>query len=324
MRVVHAEELRSLCKQGLIIRDQFRPGNCEGITYSLTLGSRVQSISRTEPRYRQIEGTLVLAPGEAVNVEINEKFNFADENGVPRYFGIILAGARLLAGGVLHPATLIDPGFRHTTTLTLINLRNFPSRAFRPGSDTIAKLIVVEFAKDEIPPGWEETPAYRQSGPDDLPVLWADFHMMPEWSPTRGATVSALEQVYESFGPPFDVLAAHIFEHRRLLSDREGGGILLSNVLGALREEDSRIERMLDFLTRRVEAIERDQTEIDVKAGTALSGLGELKDERLAERDRSLRDRAEGRRYWITTVVAVLAAIVGAVVTIVLSHFWLH
>lgn len=324
MRVVNAEELKSLNKRGLIIRDQFRPGNCEGISYSLTLGPRVQSISRTEQTYRHIEGALVLAPGEAVNVEINEKFNFTDEDGAPRYFGIILAGARLLAGGVLHPATFIDPGFRHTTTLTLINLRNFPSRSFRPGSDTIAKLIVVEFASNEMPLGWEETPAYRQSGPDELPVLWADFHMMPIWSPTRGATISGLEEVYESCGPPFDVLAAHMLEQRKLLADREGRGIVLSDALRSLRDEDSRIEGLIDFVMRRVEVIERGQVEVEAKAATALSGVGDLKTTQLAEHDRSIRERLEGRRYWITIIVAVLAAILGAVVTIVLNHFWLH
>lgn len=324
MRIVQADEIEYLSKQGLIIRDQFRSGNCEGIGYGLTLGPRVQSISRTEEAYRRIEGVLVLAPSEAVNVEVNEKFNLVDRDGVPRYFGLVVSGARLLAGGVAHPATYIDAGFRRTASLTLINLRNFPSRAFRPGSDIIAKLIVIELSQDEIPPDWEETPAYRQSGPDDLPVLWPDFHLMPGRPVSQNMDTSVLQEIAEYSGYPFDVLAMNVLTHQRLLHRRDGEEINLEDSFSLLRGAESSINRTVEFLMRRVDAVEREYAKVEGKAVSALSIVEDLKEARFADRDRRTRDKMEGRRFWVTTIVAVLSAVIGAILTIILSHFWLH
>jgi deoxycytidine triphosphate deaminase len=324
MRILRGEDIRELGTRGIIIRERFRPGNCEGITYNLTLGSRVQSISKTEQGYKKIEGALVLDPSESVNVEINEKFKFADMEGRPRYFGLILASARLLAGGVSHPATVIDPGFSHTTTLTLINLRNFPSRSFRPGSDPIAKLIVVELDPDEVPSGWEETPAYMQSGPDDLPVLWSDFHLMPAWRPVLAPSLNLLEDLGESYGPPFDVIGSHLLEQRRLMYEDDGSPISSAALRRALREQDVSLTRAFAFASQRIDALERFQRELDSRSNIALSGITELQESRISEKARLQEDHRDSRRYWITIIIALVAAVLGAAVSILFSHFGIH
>ena len=324
MRIIRGEEIRELGAQGLLIRDRFRADNCEGVSYSLTLGPRYQSISKTEQAYRKISGTLTLEPSEAVNVEINEKFNFVDAEGRPRYFGIIVANARLLAGGVSHPATMIDPGFRHTTTLTLLNLRNFPSRPFRPGSDKIAKLIVIELGLEELPSGWEETPAYMQSGPDDLPVLWSDFHMMPTWQPMHEASLEALREVGQRYGPPFDVLQSHILEHRKGIYAKDGSLLSIAEVVKSVRDDAASFSKTTDFLSHRIDALERAQSELSARISTAAADVAEVQRAQLADESQVRQERRDTRRYWLSVTVAVIAAIIGAAVTVLFSYFGIH
>jgi deoxycytidine triphosphate deaminase len=324
MRILRGEEIRELGAQGLLIRDRFRAGNCEGVSYNLTLGPRYQSITKTEQGYRQISGALTLEPSEAVNVEINEKFNFVDARGRPRYFGVVIANARLLAGGVSHPATMIDPGFRHTTTLTLLNLRNFPSRPFRPGADKIAKLIIIELGLEELPSGWEETPAYMQSGPDDLPVLWSDFHMMPTWQPTNEAVLNALRAVGPRYGPPFDILQSHLLEHRKGLYSEDGSLLSLAGITKTVREDAASFSKTADFLSHRIEALERAQGELSTRISAAAADVAEVQHAQLAEKSQVRQEHRDTRRYWINVIVAIVAAVIGAAVTLLFSFFGVH
>jgi deoxycytidine triphosphate deaminase len=327
MRVLRGEEISQLGEQGLLIRENFRAAYCEGVSYSLTLGSRFQSISKSTARdrnYQTIDGLLTLDPSEAVNVEINEKFNFVDRDGNPRYFGIILANARLLAGGVSHPATMMDPGFRGTTTLTLVNLRNFPSRSFRPGSDKIAKLIVVEVGADEFPRAWEETPAYLQSGPNEPPVLWGEFHMNAPWQPSQQANVNDLRSLGAVHGPPFDVIESHLLEQRKMLHAEDGSPLHLTTVVNKVREDAESVSRSIAFITHRVETLERAQGDLTAKVSAASSGLSELQNASLTEKTQLRQEKRETRRYWVNITVAIIAAVIGAVVTVLFSYFGIH
>jgi deoxycytidine triphosphate deaminase len=324
MRILRGEDIKRLGAEGIIIREKFRSANCEGVSYNLTLGNRVQSISRTEQGYRAIQGALVLGPSESVNVEINEKFNFADKEGRPRYFGLILASARLLAGGVSHPATIIDPGARHATTLTLVNLRNFPSRSFRPGSDSIAKLVVIDLGLEELPVAWDATPAYAQAGAEELPVLWSDFHLMPKWAPILRPEAAELEGLASTYGPPFDILASYISQYLDQLVDDAGRPISVRELVRSFNYGNDRQDELRDLLARRIEALERDQATVDARVSGVAKSLAELYEARLADRAKASEERRESRRYFVATLVAIGAAILGAVATVLLSRYVFH
>nr|MDT0658497.1 hypothetical protein [Micromonospora sp. DSM 115978] len=313
VRILRAREISALAAQGILIRDQFRPKHCEGVTYSLTLGSRVQSITRTERSYRKIDGALVLEPRESVNVEINEKFNFLDGKGRPAYCGLVIAGAKLLAGGVSHPATFIDPGFQHTTTLTLVNLRNHPSRSFRPGSDYIAKLIVFSLTTAEIPEGWEATSAYRQSGPDDLPVLWSDSHLLASWTP-RGADPAALSAVPQ-LGPPYDLLASHLLEQRDLLVDDTGQQRSVRDVNREIITLNRELTHVTDTTSRQLALLDRAQKDLAARVAGQDSELANMRRASQEESLRRQRERTDASRYRGNLIIAVVSAIVGALVS---------
>jgi hypothetical protein len=286
----------------------------------------MQSITSGEATYRPIDGTLVLGPREAVNVEINEKFRFTDENGRPVYCGLIIAGARLLAGGVSHPTTAIDPGFSHTTTLTLENLRNFPSRAFRPGADRIAKLLVLKLDQDEMPTdGWEETPAYLQSGPEEPPALWADFHMLPGWTPVLDATINQLDDL-RRHGPPFDVLAAHLREHRKQLFGDDGVKRTIASAVNRVGKRADTATEAIQITNRIVEVIKEAQDDLGQRLGGIADTVADIQKWRHAEQERhgaeleaARRGMIDSRRHWVIVLVTFAAAVLGSVLSIWLT-----
>ncbi|MDX6683171.1 MAG: hypothetical protein QOG94_3210 [Solirubrobacteraceae bacterium] len=313
MRIVNAAEIEELAGKGLVIRANFRRQNCDGLFYHLTLGSHVQSVSAGEATYREVDGLLRLGPGEVVNVEINEKFCLADAKGAPIYWGLIIAGARLLAGGVSHPATAIDPGFQHTTTLTLENLRNFPSQPFRVGQERIAKLLVLELARNELPEAWEETPAYSQSGPEEPPSVWPDVHLYPTWRPGATTTSKQLDELPE-LGPPFDVITAHLAEHRRLLSagldDQPSLPARVSELVSdatSVRTAMEEVRAEAGRMTRQVAEIEEDVKELE-------SAFKDAEAKYRRESDARQSSLRESRRYWVLLLVTIATALGGGAV----------
>lgn len=312
MRIVSAHEIGELAQRGLIIREHFRPQNCDGLFYLLTLGRNVQSISKGKARYETIDGLLELGPFESMNVEINERLCFKDAEGAPVYWGLILAGARLLASGVSHPATAVDPGFDGTTTLTLQNLRNFPSQSFRPGQDRIAKLLVVELEPSEVPDGWEPTPAYLDSGRDAPPTTWGDVHLFPRWLPQTAAHQSQLEELYE-LGPPFDVVAAHIAEQRSLLSIGEGEGLSLPGQVAALTTNAASLRASLDDAQVQASRMSSDIAEIQQDVDSLKAFRSQEIERRGAALDQQRLSWIETRRNRVIVIVTIVTALAGAI-----------
>lgn len=315
MRILTGNEIRRLAEQGEIFRANFNSKNCETAFYSLTLGQKVQSVTRREPHFRELREPLILGPGEVMNVEIHERFNFNDSTGQARYAGLIVSRARLLAGGISHPPTAVDPGATRATYLTLINHTSFPGPRMFPGSDKIAKMLIFAYSgEEEIPESWEPTAPYSMVGPEEMPQFWP---LSPEpWTPATSFDVSDIAALRERFGAPFDIIAlgiSHVYEATVVNRTSES----------ALRTTQTEIQQTLTEFRDRLRTLDG---RIDKLSEDVAFSKGEVSTwlrTRLEDAERRV-DRKEGDKQfrlnlWAAIFISLLSAVVG-----VLLALWLQ
>lgn len=245
MRVLTGKEIAARAAKGEIFRANFVPSHCDTMFYSLTLGYLAQSVSRRQVEFARMGSGVVIGPGEVVNVELHERLNLRDEDGHPRYGGLIVAQARLLAAGISHPATVADPGSTRATYLTLINHTNFPGPRLLPGRSKIAKMIVFMYEEGEdLPDAWAPTEPYVEVGEDEMPHLWAP--RTEAWLPARELQPHDLDDLRENYGPPYDIIAAALRE----LGSRQD---VLSREVSLGREQVDVAVRQADYLGQRLQ-----------------------------------------------------------------------
>lgn len=226
--------------------------------YNLTLGYLVQSVSRREPEFAKITDPLVIGPGQVVNVELNERFNFNDGDGRPRYGGLIVSRARLLAAGISHPPTVVDPGSTRATYLTMINHTNFLGPRMDPGRFKIAKMVIFAYEdSEELPEPWQPTEPYELVSEEEMPRFWPP--QIEPWRPVRRIDEHDLESLREGYGPPFDIVS-----------------VALSNLeqrLEGLRTEVTDTRRVFDTAYRGIEYQQRrlDDMQRELEAAADLS-----------------------------------------------------
>lgn len=311
MHILTGPEIEELASKGILFRSGFKKSHCETMFYSLTLGHRVQSVTKNEHEFRKLKEPLIIGPRETVNVEILEKFRFADEQGRPRYGGLIVSIARMLAGGIAHPATVVDPGFDRATYLTLVNLRSYPGPRMFPGRDKIAKMIIFAFETGEqIPPPWETTPAYELVSQDELPVFWAS--PAEPWQPARQTTRQDLERLID-WGTPYDHIAVALLEHSKAMDDFQAKMHSVEGAIAGLRETFAAQEKQLLVAT----------TKLDKMAEDLARTQGEVAvwyQQRMEQAERQVDRRSAERQFqqsiWISAIIAVVSAIIGGLTAI--------
>lgn len=318
MRLVPAAELTEFANRGIVFSDNFSKANCDGLLYEVRLGRKWQSVTTNQEQFQTIDGLYHLRPREVVNVEVFERFNLNDEAGRPVFGAFVISSARHLAGGLSHHTTLIDPGFKGTASITLENMRNFPTRAFRPGQDSVAKLLVFEMDPDEVPESWEATSAFVGIGPSELPRFWSDIHLSKPWVPVHSAHQDQLDELSLQ-GPPFDVIAAQLRRANAALGLNGGSGDSRVVVIEeTVRESTLAIRDLVSDSVRnvaRVNALEDASLEVRERVSDIEGALR-------ADRSEKVSTKRESRRFWIMVSVTLLAALVGAVVGSVLT-LWL-
>jgi hypothetical protein len=307
VRILTGKEIHQLAESGQIFRANFNHHHCETMFYSLTLGRQVQSVTKRDQTFRELDGPLVLSPGEVMNVEIHERFNFNDAEGRPRYGGLIVSRARLLAGGISHPPTAVDPGATRATYLTLINHTNFPGPRMFPGTEKIAKMIVFEFGLENIPDAWELTPPYALVSEEEMPQFWP---LSPEpWSPAITIDLATLADLRHSHGPPFDILASSTLE---IVERLDAVATKLDGVVAVAQRNDEAIESINGRLSS-----------LDMRVGVAMQDVaftkGEVQswlDARLQAAEQVAVAKTERTRFninlWVLVIVTLFSAIVGA------------
>jgi hypothetical protein len=89
--------------------------------------------------------------------------------------------------------------------------------------------------------------------------------------------------------------------------DRYGAPRVTLESLEALREEDRRLERSVQLLSKGLELVEMSQRELSDKVADGLTGLAETLRSCRAETDRIRREGIERRRYWLNIVIVLIS-----------------
>jgi deoxycytidine triphosphate deaminase len=134
----------------------FDPSKLSGCSYDLRAGKPLRS--RNRGRVFDISSNpYEIESGECVTVETLEVLDFSD----PLLFGFVVNKHAVLARGLSHPITKVDPGFQGPLALTLFNQGGIaePIRYEQP----IAALVLLPLSA--IPSriyGTSQTPSHRQ------------------------------------------------------------------------------------------------------------------------------------------------------------------
>lgn len=130
--------------------------NLSGNSYDLRVGRLLSSRNRSST-FEIYNKSYFIESGEVVTINTLEKINFFSMLSA----GIICNKHSILAKGLFHPITTIDPGFNDILAVTFINLGN--TRYEIKYGDKIAKLLVYPLHK--LPTniyGKTQKPSYRE------------------------------------------------------------------------------------------------------------------------------------------------------------------
>jgi deoxycytidine triphosphate deaminase len=137
-------EIERLAAEGRLILP-FDPDLLSGCAYDLRVGSELRSRNR-QGRFDLARSPYVIGSGECVTVRTLEVIDLRDpfllDGDIPAYmFAMILNKHTILATGLFHPATSVDPGFRERLALSLTNIG--PIGYSISCGDRIAKVVFV-------------------------------------------------------------------------------------------------------------------------------------------------------------------------------------
>lgn len=312
MRILTGDEISRLAREGILFRKNFRESHCETMFYSLTLGHMVQSITRNEPTFHRLDAPLVMGPREAINAEIFERFHFLDSAGAPRYGGLIVARARMLAAGISHPATAVDPGANRATYLTLINHRSFPGPRLYPGKDKIAKMIIFQYEDhEELPQHWIPTEAYDLADEDEMPVFWPS--PAEPWEAATQVTADDLRRLRTDYGAPYDQIACALEASIRT-EDR-------------LSDEIAHLSQTVKLHTVLSETLKDSVAALEAKADKLNSDVSFVRGEastwsmnRVSTAEKELEKRVTRGRFILEIVFGFVIAVVAAALTILVTN----
>lgn len=188
-------EIERLVKEKEIIFP-FDPNLLSGCTYDLRAGAHLSSRNRLR-RFDLSKGEYVIESGECVTIHSLETINFRE---VP-IFGSIGNKHTILAKGLFHPSTTIDPGFKGPLALTFINMGNVRYKVSM--GDRIAKLELVQLADepDRIY-GENQRPSHREGSTDIALIVDSPEHRDDD---------DELEKMY---GAPVAKLYSYLREYR--------------------------------------------------------------------------------------------------------------
>ncbi len=325
MHILTGVEIAGLAKKGLLFYRGFKEAHCETMFYSLTLGYKIQSVTKNETTFHEVKEQLVIGPQEVVNVEVLEHFNFSDEQGLPRYGGLIVASAGLLSVGIFHPSTVVDPGFNRKTYLTLANLRSYPGPRMIPCRDKIAKIMIFEYDPHELLPlGWEVTPSYQGVGQDELPIFYAPD--AAPWQPAQQASPQELKKIID-LGIPYDQLAVALLDHDQKLNTLYSHTVFLettfkelTEAVGEQKNQLFKVESKLDHITARMDYLNND-------INATREDLQTWRQTYIEEVNRKQDRKIERLRFqwntWLNFIVAIVAAIIGILGTVLVAQ-WLR
>jgi deoxycytidine triphosphate deaminase len=152
-------ELEQLVKDFAVIAP-FAPELLSGCSYDLRIGKPIRSRNRSRV-FDLSKGDFSIESGETVTFETMEILDFSR---VP-LFGFIVNKHSVLAKGLAHPITKVDPGFHGPLAITLFNHGN-KAETIQYGQPLVSLVMMVPSGKVERIYGVSQRPSYREGSLD--------------------------------------------------------------------------------------------------------------------------------------------------------------
>jgi deoxycytidine triphosphate deaminase len=115
----------------------FEPDMLSGCSYDLRLGSEIRSRNRKQKfELSQERNEFHIEAGECITFQTLEELNFRE----PPLFGFVVNKHTMLARGIVHPTTKIDPGFKGSLAVTIFN-QGGPAEKIKFGQPMAALIV---------------------------------------------------------------------------------------------------------------------------------------------------------------------------------------
>ena len=157
-------EISKFAEEGRVI-SEFDPAMLSGCSYDLRVGRVVRSRNRGRPHDLK-KGDFQFESGECITFETLETIDFDN----PLLFGFVVNKHSVLAKGLVHPITKVDPGFKGPLAITIFNWGNI-SEPIRYGQPLVSLVIYPVIARPERIYGSTQAPSYRQGSLDIASIV---------------------------------------------------------------------------------------------------------------------------------------------------------
>lgn len=152
-------EIEELVKSEAILTS-FDSSFLSGCSYDLRIGRSVRSRNRSR-LFDLTKRDYSFESGECITFETIETINFSQMS----LFGIVVNKHSVLARGIVHPITKIDPGYNGTLAITLFNFGN-KSETIQYGQPLVSLVIFGLRSKPRKVYGANQKPSYREGSLD--------------------------------------------------------------------------------------------------------------------------------------------------------------
>lgn len=158
------EDLERLARESGSI-NPFDERMLSGCSYDLRMGAVLRSRNRARV-IRLEEGEYSIESGECVSFETLEVLDFRS----PLLFGFVINKHSVLARGLFHPITKVDPGFHGPLAITMFNLGNIPETV-RYKEPVVSLVLVPVSSPPKRVYGTSQRPSYREGSLDVASVV---------------------------------------------------------------------------------------------------------------------------------------------------------
>jgi deoxycytidine triphosphate deaminase len=157
------EEITALAEAGAI--SPFDPALLSGCSYDLRAGTILRSRNRART-FNLEKGEYYVESGECVTIETHEKLDFSST----LLFGFVTNKHSMLARGIFHPITKVDPGFSGPLAITLFN-QGSVAEPIHFQQRLVALIIKPVATMPKRIYGASQTPSYRQGDIDIASII---------------------------------------------------------------------------------------------------------------------------------------------------------
>ncbi|UYN96059.1 MAG: hypothetical protein KIT25_03700 [Enhydrobacter sp.] len=200
-----------------------------GCSYDLRVGSALKSRNR-QTSFDLLKADYIVESGECITINSLEEIDFRSV----LLFGYIANKHSIVATGLFHPITTIDPGFQGPLALSFMNLGNVRIR-IRHGQP-IAKLICVPlWSRPTRIYGVSQNPSYREGSTDIALVVDKPEHrdVDTELSNMYGQPIRRLYEHVGALSKQLEVSELKTFQ-KAVLRRREIVIAVIAATLGGL------------------------------------------------------------------------------------------